>query len=41
MSKLPSLKNLSYLLALHQEQNFNRAAAECNVSQSTLSSGIQ
>lgn len=41
MSKLPSLKNLSYLLALHKEQNFNRAAAECNVSQSTLSSGIQ
>ena len=41
MSKLPSLKNLSYLLALHQHQNFNRAATACNVSQSTLSSGIQ
>jgi LysR family hydrogen peroxide-inducible transcriptional activator len=41
MSKLPSLKNLSYLLALHQHQNFNRAAQACNVSQSTLSSGIQ
>lgn len=41
MGKLPSLKNLSYLLALHQQQNFNRAAASCNVSQSTLSSGIQ
>ncbi|MGM0481768.1 MAG: LysR substrate-binding domain-containing protein [Pseudomonadota bacterium] len=41
MGKLPSLKNLSYLLALHQQQNFNRAAAACNVSQSTLSSGIQ
>lgn len=41
MSKLPSLKNLSYLLALHQHKNFNRAAAACNVSQSTLSSGIQ
>ena len=41
MGKLPSLKNLSYLLALHQQQNFNRAASTCNVSQSTLSSGIQ
>ncbi|MBY6064289.1 hydrogen peroxide-inducible genes activator [Pseudidiomarina sediminum] len=41
MSKLPSLKNLTYLLALHQHQNFNRAAQACHVSQSTLSSGIQ
>lgn len=41
MSKLPSLKNLTYLLALHQHQNFNRAAQACYVSQSTLSSGIQ
>ncbi|MCC5878392.1 MAG: LysR family transcriptional regulator [Idiomarina sp.] len=41
MSKLPSLKNLSYLMALHQHQNFNRAAQACFVSQSTLSSGIQ
>lgn len=41
MSKLPSLKNLSYLLALHQHQNFNRAAQASFVSQSTLSSGIQ
>lgn len=41
MSKLPSLKNLSYLLALHEHQNFNRAAQACFVSQSTLSSGIQ
>lgn len=41
MHKLPSLKNLSYLLALHQHKNFNRAAKACFVSQSTLSSGIQ
>lgn len=41
MSKLPSLKNLSYLLALHQHQHFNKAAQACHVSQSTLSSGIQ
>ncbi|GAA5192308.1 hydrogen peroxide-inducible genes activator [Ferrimonas gelatinilytica] len=41
MSKLPSLKNLYYLVQLHREQNFNRAAKACHVSQSTLSSGIQ
>ncbi len=41
MSKLPSLRNLSYLLALHEHQNFNRAAKACHVSQSTLSTGIQ
>ncbi|MEX1220507.1 MAG: LysR substrate-binding domain-containing protein [Idiomarina sp.] len=41
MSKLPSLKNLTYLLALHEHQNFNRAATASHVSQSTLSSGIQ
>lgn len=41
MKHLPSLKNLYYLVNLHQEQNFNRAAKVCNVSQSTLSSGIQ
>ncbi|WP_341501820.1 LysR substrate-binding domain-containing protein [Gallaecimonas sp. GXIMD4217] len=39
--RLPSIKNLTYLLALHEHQNFNRAAKACNVSQSTLSSGIQ
>ncbi|WP_077755658.1 hydrogen peroxide-inducible genes transcriptional activator OxyR [Shewanella psychrophila] len=41
MKHLPSLKNLFYLVNLHQEQNFNRAAKMCHVSQSTLSSGIQ
>ncbi|WP_028117712.1 hydrogen peroxide-inducible genes activator [Ferrimonas senticii] len=41
MTKLPSLKNLYYLVQLHREQNFNRAAKACHVSQSTLSSGIQ
>jgi LysR family hydrogen peroxide-inducible transcriptional activator len=37
---LPNLKHLRYLLALHQEQNFHRAASACFVSQSTLSSAI-
>lgn len=41
MRHLPSLKNLFYLVSLHQAQNFNRAAKLCHVSQSTLSSGIQ
>jgi LysR family hydrogen peroxide-inducible transcriptional activator len=41
MKNLPSLKNLFYLVNLHQEQHFNRAAKVCFVSQSTLSSGIQ
>ncbi|WP_299492509.1 hydrogen peroxide-inducible genes transcriptional activator OxyR [uncultured Shewanella sp.] len=41
MKHLPSLKNLFYLVNLYQEQNFNRAAKLCHVSQSTLSSGIQ
>jgi LysR family hydrogen peroxide-inducible transcriptional activator len=37
---LPNLKHLRYLVALHQEQNFHRAAGACFVSQSTLSSAI-
>ncbi|RLV61709.1 hydrogen peroxide-inducible genes activator [Parashewanella curva] len=41
MKNLPSLKNLHYLIHLHREQNFNRAAKACFVSQSTLSTGIQ
>ena len=41
MKNLPSLKNLYYLVHLHHEQNFNRAAKACFVSQSTLSTGIQ
>ncbi|XPF94221.1 LysR substrate-binding domain-containing protein [Colwellia sp. RE-S-Sl-9] len=37
---LPNLKHLQYFLSLHEHQNFNRAAAACYVSQSTLSSAI-
>ncbi len=37
---LPSLKQLQYLLAVHKEQNFNRAAESCHISQSTLSVAI-
>ena len=39
-ANLPNLKHLQYLLALHQYQNFNRAADASFVSQSTLSSAI-
>jgi LysR family hydrogen peroxide-inducible transcriptional activator len=39
-ANLPNLKHLQYLLALHQYQNFNRAAEASFVSQSTLSSAI-
>jgi len=37
---LPNLKHLQYLLALHKQQHFHRAAQACFVSQSTLSSAI-
>lgn len=37
---LPSIKQLQYLLAVHKEQNFNRAAESCHISQSTLSVAI-
>jgi LysR family hydrogen peroxide-inducible transcriptional activator len=40
MKPLPSLKQLSYLLALHEQGHFGRAAAACFVSQSALSVGI-
>jgi LysR family hydrogen peroxide-inducible transcriptional activator len=39
--KWPNLKHLHYLVTLHQEQHFNRAAQRCHVSQSTLSTAIQ
>ena len=39
--KWPNLKHLHYLVTLHQEKHFNRAAQHCHVSQSTLSTAIQ
>jgi LysR family hydrogen peroxide-inducible transcriptional activator len=41
MPALPSLRQLSYLVALAQHLNFTRAAAACFVTQSTLSSGLK
>ena len=40
MKKLPPLRQLQYLVALHQHQHFGRTADACFVSQSTLSAGI-
>ncbi|MBA3895813.1 MAG: LysR family transcriptional regulator [Sphingomonadaceae bacterium] len=37
---LPSVRQLQYLLALHEHGHFGRAATACFVTQSTLSSGI-
>lgn len=38
---LPSLKQMQYLVALHEHGHFGRAADACNVTQSTLSSGLR
>ena len=41
MNSLPSLRQLRYLVALADHGHFARAAEACNVTQSTLSVGIQ
>ena len=41
MNNLPSLQQLRFLSALAEHQHFGRAAAACNVTQSTLSAGLQ
>ncbi|MDE1235689.1 hydrogen peroxide-inducible genes activator [Vibrio aestuarianus] len=41
MNKWPSLKQLHYLVTLHETRHFSDAADKCFVSQSTLSKGIQ
>ena len=38
--RLPSIRNLQYLIALEEELHFAKAAEKCFVSQSTLSAGI-
>lgn len=40
MTPLPSLRQLSYLVALHDHGHFGRAATACFVTQSTLSASI-
>ena len=41
ISYLPTLKQLQYLVALHQHGHFGKAAKACFVTQSTLSAGIR
>ena len=38
---LPSLRQLQYLVSLHEHRHFGRAAEACNVTQSTLSAGLK
>lgn len=38
---LPTIKQLRYLIALHEHQNFSRAAEACNVTQSAFSAAIK
>ncbi|MCM8557349.1 hydrogen peroxide-inducible genes activator [Sphingomicrobium sediminis] len=38
---LPTVKQLQYLVALHEQGHFGRAAEQCFVTQSTLSAGIR
>ena len=40
-SALPSLRQLRYLVAVSERLNFRQAAADCHVTQSTLSAGIK
>ena len=37
----PTLKQLHYLVSLHEHGHFGRAAEACYVSQSTLSAGLR
>src|SRR5258705_5636294 len=38
---LPTIKQLQYLVALHQHGHFGKAADACFVTQSTLSAGLR
>ena len=41
MKRLPTLKQLQYLVALAETRHFGRAAERCFITQSTLSAGIR
>ena len=41
MKRLPTMKQLQYLVALADTQHFGQAAARCHITQSTLSAGIR
>lgn len=38
---LPTLRQLQYLVSLHEHMHFSRAAEACHVTQSTLSAGLK
>ena len=40
-TRLPTLRQLQYLIAVAEDGHFGRAAERCFVTQSTLSAGIQ
>ncbi len=41
MKRLPTMKQLQYLVALADTRHFGRAAEHCHITQSTLSAGIR
>ncbi len=41
MKRLPTMKQLQYLVALADTRHFGRAAERCHIAQSTLSAGIR
>lgn len=41
MKRLPSLKQMEYLVALSETTHFGQAAVQCNITPSTLSAGIR
>lgn len=41
MHARPTLRQLSFLIALHEHQSFSRAADACYVTQSTMSAGLK
>ena len=41
MKRLPTMKQLEYLVALADTRHFGRAAERCHITQSTLSAGIR
>ena len=41
MKRLPTMKQLQYLVALADTRHFGRAAGRCHITQSTLSAGIR
>ena len=41
MKRLPTTKQLQYLVALAETRHFGRAAERCHISRSTLSAGIR